>query len=79
MVLAGLGKAWSPEEVSGRLAAEYPEDPELAVSSEAIYTWLSALPKGELKAELAAALRRGRDRRRPHSRATNATRVRSGA
>jgi IS30 family transposase len=37
---------------------------DISVSPEAIYTWIYALPKGEL-AEMGIALRSGRDRRKP--------------
>ena len=40
----------------------------MSVSHEAIYTWLYALPKGEL-AEMEIALRTGRTRRQPRGRA----------
>src|ERR1019366_9305330 len=40
----------------------------MSVSHEAIYTWMYALPKGEL-AEMEIALRTGRTRRQPRGRA----------
>ena len=63
-----LGKAWSPEQVAGRLKVEHPEDPEQRVSHETIYQYIYAHPVGELKKELVAALRQGRGKRKPRSR-----------
>ena len=40
----------------------------MSVSHEAIYTWMYALPKGEL-AQMEIALRTGRSRRQPRGRA----------
>src|SRR2546430_3401987 len=67
LVLAGLRTGWSPRQPSGRLRVEYTGDQTMWVSHEAIYTWLYALPKGELKplAEQQIRLRTGRTTRRP--------------
>lgn len=43
-------------------------EPARHVSHEAIYAWLYALPRGELRRELIAALRKGHAKRLPRSR-----------
>jgi len=69
-VAAGLRAGWSPGQIAGRLKRDYPHRPELHVSHETIYQALFVQGKGSLRAEVAAALRCGRARRRrPRSRA----------
>lgn len=63
-----LGKAWSPEQIAGRLKVEHPEEPEQRVSHETIYQYIYAHPVGQLKKELVEALRQGRGKRKPRSR-----------
>jgi transposase, IS30 family len=65
----GLEQKWSPEQISARLDEEYPDDPEMKVSHETIYQTLYLQAKGELRTELTLALRQGRARRVPRSRA----------
>lgn len=62
-VNAGLGKAWSPRQISARLRVDHPSAPELRVSHEAIYQALYCQARGQLKVELTGALRRGGSRR----------------
>lgn len=59
---------WSPEQIANYLKQEYPEDENMQVSHEAIYTYLYALPKGQLKKELLICLRRERKYRRKRNR-----------
>jgi IS30 family transposase len=67
-VLCDFRKARSPQQISGRLCYERNRgETEMSISHEAIYTWLYALPKGEL-AEMEIALRTGRTRRQPRGR-----------
>ena len=64
-VEAGLGKKWSPRQISRRLRLEHPDDAGWWVSPEAIYHSLYVQGRGGLRAELTEALRTGRARRRP--------------
>ena len=63
-----LNKLWSPQQISARLRAENPDDPELRVSHETIYQSLFVQSRGALRKELSACLRSKRTRRRPHGR-----------
>jgi len=60
-----LEERWSPQQISGRLALDHPDRPELRVSHETIYQALYMQGRGGLRAELTEALRTGRTRRRP--------------
>jgi IS30 family transposase len=66
-VISRLRAGHSPDQVAGRLRYDYPGEQARWVSHEAIYTWIYALPKGEL-AELGILLRSGRPTRRPRGR-----------
>jgi IS30 family transposase len=67
-VLCDFRKARSPQQISGRLCYERSRgETDMSVSHEAIYTWLYALPKGEL-ARMQISLRTGRARRQPRGR-----------
>jgi len=74
VVADGLAKRWSPAEVAARLVLDHPDDSEMRVSPETIYTSLYLQGKGGLKRELLAALRSGRLRRRPRRRGEKARR-----
>ncbi|MGH8403034.1 MAG: IS30 family transposase [Gammaproteobacteria bacterium] len=68
-VVCDLRRAWSPQQISGRLCYERNRgETHMSISHEAIYTYLYALPKGELAA-MQIALRTGRTRRQPRGRA----------
>ena len=60
-----LRKRWSPEQISRRLAAEFPDRPEMRVSPETIYQSLYVQGRGALRRELAKSLRTGRALRKP--------------
>jgi len=66
-VLARLRAGYSPDQVAGRLRHEHPAEQACRVSHEAIYSWIYALPKGEL-ARQGILLRSGRTHRRPRGR-----------
>jgi IS30 family transposase len=74
-VVADLGRLWSPEQIARRLAAAFPDRPELRVSHETIYQSLYVQGRGELRRELAACLRSGRAARRPRGRTERRGRI----
>lgn len=70
-VLSALRRGWTPEEISGRLPVEFPDDPRMRVSTETLDAWIYApeqahrnlrqyLPRGQNK-------RRRRKGRKVHS------------
>jgi transposase, IS30 family len=59
-----LDRRHSPEQASGRLSVDYPDDPSMRASHETIYQSLYVYPRGGLKRELRASLRSGRATRR---------------
>jgi IS30 family transposase len=59
-----LEAAWSPQQISAWLAAEYPDDAEMQVSHETIYQSLFVQGRGALRHELHSCLRSGRAMRR---------------
>jgi transposase, IS30 family len=61
--------AWSPEQISARLKLEFPDDPSMWISHEAIYQSLYVQSRGALRRELVACLRTGRALRVPRARA----------
>ncbi|QYB00096.1 IS30 family transposase (plasmid) [Rhodococcus sp. USK10] len=61
--------AWSPEQISNRLPIDYPDDPTMRISPEAIYQSLYIEGRGGLERELVACLRTGRALRKPRARA----------
>jgi IS30 family transposase len=61
----GLDLRWSPEQIVRRLRRDFPERPEMHVVHETIYQTLYLQGRGELRRELAQALRTGRAIRRP--------------
>jgi IS30 family transposase len=72
LVARRLQQRWSPEQIAGWLVTEYPDDPTMRISHEAIYQTLYLQARGALKKELLASLRRQRPMRR--SRQAPATR-----
>lgn len=68
LVEAKLRQRWSPEQIAQWLQREYPQQPDMRVAAETIYTYLYVLPRGTLKKELLAALRRGHKHRRRRGR-----------
>lgn len=74
VVAARLSEDWSPQQTSGWLVNEYPDDGTMRISHEAIYRSLFIQARGVLKRELLAHLRSGRVMRRGRT----ATRRRQG-
>lgn len=53
----GLRKHWSPEQIAGRLKAEFPDNESMHACVETIYQAIYLQAKGELKTELKRAMR----------------------
>jgi IS30 family transposase len=68
----------SPEQISKRLREDFPDDPELQVSHEAIYQSLYIQGRGALRRELTQHLRTGRSLRKPQRQATTRRSRRGG-
>ncbi|MDR6861436.1 IS30 family transposase [Variovorax guangxiensis] len=68
VVLTLLDWRWSPQQIAGTLKRVFPNEPERHVSHETIYTAIYAQPRGELRRQLIACLRRGRSTRMPRTR-----------
>ena len=63
-VYKGLLNQWSPEQISGRLKLEYPNDSIMSISHEAIYMHIYTHPQGRLNRKLIALLPYHKTRRR---------------
>ena len=63
-VQQGLDRRLSPEQISGRLPVQFPDDGRMRISHEAIYQAIYVRPRGELRRTLTAQLRTGRTARR---------------
>jgi IS30 family transposase len=68
-VQARLEQEHSPEQIAASLALEFPHDPEMRVSHEAIYQSLYVQGRGALRRDLTVRLRTGRALRKPRRRA----------
>ena len=64
LVHAGLAQGLSPQQVSGTLGRM---EPAQRISHEAIYSAIYVMPRGELRAELIALLRKAHKGRRPRA------------
>ena len=60
LVAEKLKEDWSPEQISGWLKREYPDDKVMRISHETVYRTLFVQARGALKRELLAHLRSGR-------------------
>jgi IS30 family transposase len=60
--------SWSPEQIAQRLPLDFPDDPSMRISHEAIYQSLYVQGRGALRRELTACLRTGRALRVPRAR-----------
>ncbi|MER5974878.1 IS30 family transposase [Streptomyces sp. NPDC002055] len=68
-VQAGLDRRWSPEQICQALRTHFPERSEMHVVHETVYQALYIQGRGELRREVARALRSGRTRRKPQRQA----------
>ena len=68
VVVEFLKAKWSPQQIASTLAFVFPDDPDMQVSHETIYTAIYAQPRGELRRQLIACLRHGRSTRMPRTR-----------
>ncbi|WP_405591451.1 IS30 family transposase [Streptomyces sp. NBC_01092] len=68
-----LDKRWSPEQICQALRTQFPDRPEMHVVHETVYQALYVQGRGELRRELARALRTGRVRRKPRRQAQQRT------
>ncbi|HEY8977976.1 MAG TPA: IS30 family transposase [Streptomyces sp.] len=64
-----LDLRWSPEQICQALRAQFPDRPEMHVVHETVYQALYVQGRGELRRDLAKALRTGRARRKPRRQA----------
>lgn len=64
-----LDEKWSPEQICQALRARFPQRPEMRVVHETVYQALYVQGRGQLRRDLAGALRSGRARRRPRRQA----------
>lgn len=63
-VYRGLLKGWSPEQISGRIKLDYPNDTIMTISHEAIYMHIYNHPQARLNKKLMALLPYQKSRRR---------------
>lgn len=61
-VITHLRRGWTPEEISGRLPIEHPDDPRMRVSPETLYAWIYA--PAQQHRQLSQYLARGQKKRR---------------
>ena len=66
-------QGWSPQQISHRLEADFPDDESMRISHEAIYQSLYIEGRGALKRELVWCLRTGRALRAPRERSRRKT------
>ena len=63
-----LHRRYSPEQIAGRLRRQFPDGPEMWVSTETIYQSIYVQSRGALRRDLSVCLRTGRALRRPSRR-----------
>ena len=71
IVLYYLSLKWSPEQIAKRLIMLYPNNMDMRISHESIYSYIYVLPKGKLKAKLISCLRRSQKYRRKRKNGRN--------
>jgi transposase, IS30 family len=70
-VISEIKRYRSPNQIANRIRIEYPDDEDMRVSADTIYTYLYVLPRGELKKELISCLRKSHKARK-HRKSSNA-------
>lgn len=63
-VESDLQREWSPQQISHRLKADFPDDASMHITHETIYKSLFVQSRGELNRELTRCLRSGRTQRK---------------
>jgi len=63
-VYRGLLRGWSPEQISGRIKIDYPNDTVMTISHEAIYRYIYLHPQAKVNRKLIALLPYHKSRRR---------------
>jgi IS30 family transposase len=63
----------SPEQIAGRLPIEFPDEPDMRISHEAIYQAIYLQPVGQLRREIRSHLRSGQFARKPRAARTSRT------
>jgi hypothetical protein len=71
-------QAWSPEQIAARLRRDFPDEPTMRISHEAIYQALYIEGRGALSSEYVTCLRTGRALRVPRARTRRARRNQRG-
>lgn len=71
LVQSKLEQRLSPEQIAAELRLQFPDEPAMWVSHEAIYQAIYVQGKGALRKELAVCLRTGRALRRPRRKTTD--------
>ncbi|TDS82629.1 IS30 family transposase [Nesterenkonia aurantiaca] len=69
LVQARLKTRWSPQQISKRLARDFPGVPAMRICTETIYQGIYVHARGELQLDLRKRLRRGRTARKPRKHA----------
>jgi IS30 family transposase len=67
-IIGKLHKGWSPQSISGKLAAMFGKNSRYFVSHETIYATIYALPRAELRTALIKSLRQSHKTRKPRTR-----------
>lgn len=68
-----ITKRWSPEQVAKRLKVLYPNDMDMRISHESIYSYLYVYPRSLLKKEIIANLKLHHINRRPRKKRQHST------
>ncbi len=66
-VFQGLKKKWSPDLISKILRRDFPNDQNMRISAESIYTYIYVLPRGTLRSLLMRSLRQKKKTRKRRS------------